>query len=280
MIAVLQKIIKVVRFYILLKKNKKIVPLCYFDGVPNVGDALNLKLVSAISGWTPIKPPNLRVFKHLCAVGSVLSSMNSNSVVWGSGLISEKAVEDISELGDIRAVRGYLTKKLLEKKFKISLSIPLGDPALLMPLYIKPKGNKVNYRFGLVLHYVDKNNPIKNIVEKQGGYIIDVSLPIDEFINEISKCKIILSSSMHGLILSDAYNIPNQRIVLGDNIIGGDFKFQDYYSTTIEPNSKPLMLRNTITVSDIEKAISLAKVKKNILDLELLLNAFPHDLRK
>jgi pyruvyltransferase len=44
------------------------------------------------------------------------------------------------------------------------------------------------------------------------------------------ECKIVLSSSLHGLVLADSFQIPNKRIVLSNNIIGGDFKFKDYYS--------------------------------------------------
>ena len=35
---------------------------------------------------------------------------------------------------------------------------------------------------------------------------------------------------MHGLIAADSFCIPNIRIILSDNIIGKDFKYNDYYS--------------------------------------------------
>ena len=44
----------------------------------------------------------------------------------------------------------------------------------------------------------------------------------------IISCKYILSSSLHGLIISDAYNIPN--IWLDEYKLNeGDFKFKDYF---------------------------------------------------
>lgn len=272
------KISKIIHFYILLKLNKKLIPLCYFDGVPNVGDELNIKLISDISGRIAVKPPSLRYFNHLCAVGSVLSSMNRKSVVWGSGLISEEAINDVTQLGDIRAVRGYLTQEKIEQRFNIKLNIPLGDPALLIPLFITPSNVKKNYKFGLVLHYVDKHHPIKDLVVGMGGKIIDVGLSISDFVDEINECERILSSSMHGLILSDAYNIPNQRIILGDNIIGGDFKFKDYYSTTSQPDSQPLAFSKSVTTDDITTALSMSSIKHTTLDLDALLKAFPHDI--
>lgn len=280
MFNVFHKVLKIIRFYIILKSDKKLLPLCYFDGVPNVGDELNIKLVSEISGLTPVKPPSIKFFKHLCAVGSVLSSMNSKSVVWGSGLISENAINDVTEMGDIRAVRGHLTRQKIEERFNVKLDVPLGDPAILMPLFVKPIPKQSTYKFGLVLHYVDKHHPVKDVVARLGGKIIDVGLPVDVFVEEITACEKILSSSMHGLILSDAYNLPNQRLILSDKIIGGEFKFRDYYSTTLEPDSQPYIMSEYVTEEDVNNALSTASVKHSILVIDELLNAFPHDIRK
>ncbi|MCE9909133.1 polysaccharide pyruvyl transferase family protein [Hafnia paralvei] len=271
------KLMKIASFYIKLKIKKNIIPLCYFDGVPNVGDELNIKLVSDISGYEPVKPPNIKLFQHLCAVGSVLSSMNSKSIVWGSGLISEDAINYVSHIGDIRAVRGELTKKKIEEHFNIKLNVPMGDPALLIPFFVQPVSTKKKHAFGLVLHYADNNHPIKEMAEKLGGEVIDVGLPVEDFINKINLCEKILSSSMHGLILSDAYNIPNQRIILSDNIIGGNFKFRDYYSTTSEPDSEGVILSKSITCAEIQQALSMASVKKYIYNLNSLMSSFPFD---
>lgn len=82
---------------------------------------------------------------------------------------------------------------------------------------------------------------------------------------------------MHGLILSDAYNIPNQRIILSDNIIGGNFKFRDYYSTTSEPDSEGVILSKSITCAEIQQALSMASVKKYIYNLNSLMSSFPFD---
>lgn len=274
------KFLKIIIFYIQLKINKKILPLCYFDGIPNVGDALNIKLISEISGYKPVKPPNIKIFQHLCAVGSVLSSMNNKSIVWGSGLISEDAINDVSHIGDIRAVRGSLTKKKIEDRFNIELNVPMGDPALLMPLFLQPISTNKQYEFGLVLHYTDNSHHITKIARELGGEIIDVGLSIENFVDKINLCKKILSSSMHGLILSDAYNIPNQRVILSDHIIGGNFKFKDYYSTTSEPECIPLVLSKNVTCDEVLNALSMVSVKKYIYELDSLLNSFPYDMFK
>jgi pyruvyltransferase len=58
--------------------------------------------------------------------------------------------------------------------------------------------------------------------------IIDVASGITEFVRAVKSCEVLVSSSLHGLICADAYGVPNAWIQLSDQVIGGDFKFQDY----------------------------------------------------
>jgi pyruvyltransferase len=270
------KLFEILKIFVQFKLRKKIIPVCYFNEVPNVGDALNVELIEFISNKKVVKTPSTKIFKHLCGVGSVLSSMNHNSIVWGSGFISENAIENVVSLGDVRAVRGYYSKNKLQEKFKQSFDVALGDPALLLPLIFKAADSK-KYEFGLVLHYIDKEHPILNIVNKLNGKVIDVGLSVSEFVNELTQCKIIISSSMHGLIIADAYNIPNQRLILSNNIVGGDFKYMDYYSTSDKPDAEGIVIENDITEDKVFEILKLASVKRTTVDLELLYNAFPHD---
>jgi hypothetical protein len=59
--------------------------------------------------------------------------------------------------------------------------------------------------------------------------------PPDVVISKISACKMIFSSSLHGLIVADSYSIPNYWIKLSDRLTGGDYKFKDYYSAIGKP---------------------------------------------
>lgn len=245
----------------------------YFDEVTNIGDVLNVSLIEHYSKKQVVKPPALQHFRHYLAVGSIIQSMNHNSIVLGSGLIDPKLLENIKAHGDIRAVRGKLTKQHIEQKFGITLDVPLGDAALLYPRIYNPD-TIITHEFGLVLHYVDEDHPIKEVVEKMGGRIISVRQYPNSFIDEIKSCKKILSSSMHGLILADAYKIPNKRLILSDKIVGGDFKFSDYYSTTDTPNEQGVAVDKLIDEESVTDILTTSKVKHYIADLNHLEEIF------
>ena len=69
---------------------------------------------------------------------------------------------------------------------------------------------------------------------------------------DIDKCDFILSSSLHGIIVADSFNIPNAWIYLTDKVIGKGFKFHDYFSA-IGINHKPLNLDGSESLSQLLK---------------------------
>ena len=52
---------------------------------------------------------------------------------------------------------------------------------------------------------------------------------------------------MHGLILAEAYGIPTCRVVFSEKILGGDFKFYDYYSGVGIHQMETLNIRDDIS---------------------------------
>jgi len=166
----------------------------------------------------------------LLAIGSILSHAEDGDYIWGSGLISPKHLPKSQNL-NILALRGPLTRKHLENYgVEIENKIVYGDPALLLRLIYSPEKLEKT-KEGIVPHYTDlkwAKKAFKKRVERGEVKIIDPRLPIEEFINELVSCEYIFSSSLHGLIIADAYNIPNERVIFGNKLIGGDFKFNDY----------------------------------------------------
>lgn len=124
---------------------------------------------------------------------------------------------------NVLAVRGRLTAIALGEQ-----NAPLGDLGLLASR-IWPK-EPAQYDIGVVRHYVDHEEyPFADIV-------IDATEPAEQVIKKISSCRVIMSSSLHGIIVADSYGIPNMRIAR-DDVITGDWKWMDHKSALVKPVS-------------------------------------------
>lgn len=199
---------------------------CFWSNCDNWGDALTPYLVARISGRPVRFDENPYCWKYF-VIGSVLQRADKYSIVWGSGMISPEALPAQAP-HRVHAVRGPLTRKMLMQS-GIKCPDVYGDPALLLPRYFNPP-KSCTYRLGVIPHMVDKNHPwIESSAKEEGVKVIDIEADIETFVKDVLSCECILSSSLHGLICADAYEIPNRRIVLSDQIQGADFKFLDYY---------------------------------------------------
>ena len=104
---------------------------------------------------------------------------------------------------------------------------------------------------------------------------IDVKNGPEEFVEELVQCEKIISSSMHGLILSDAYGIPNQWVRFSDRIIGGEYKYFDYYSTTDNDRPSCVSLISESQTRKLNIKYDSIRVNNNKFGLDDLLNSFP-----
>jgi pyruvyltransferase len=226
----------------------------------NWGDKLNPILIQHISGQKVIYTKKAGHFKYI-VVGSILHYADDKSEVWGAGLISSNHKPRGNP--KIHAVRGPLTRKRL---LELGHDCPeiYGDPALLYPRYYNPKIEK-KYELGIIPHYKDKENSwVRN---KKGAKVIDIQGPLNKVVDEVCSCEAIISSSLHGIIMADAYGIPGYWVKLSDKLVGGDFKFRDYcMSVGREPIA--LILTNT----NIEEQFFDYKIN---IDLGKLMNACP-----
>lgn len=240
----------------------------------NWGDAINPHLIKLLSkqevthvndykkNVSKIIPPELDVY--YCA-GSILDSARSYSVIWGSGLMTPK-VPPKEKPKKILAVRGPKTR---EELIKLGLEVPAiyGDPALLYKYFYNPNVKK-EYKIGIIPHYIDHNLPaVERFRKEEGVLIIDIFDPIDKVVDNICKCDVIFSSSLHGLIAADAYNVPSFWIKLSDSVIGEGFKFSDYFLSVNRPDNAPLVVTENTKIIDLENIIEDYKVEINLQNL-------------
>lgn len=240
--------------------------------VNNWGDAINPTLIEFFAGEIPTHINDLESYLGpvYYVVGSILDRAKNNSVVWGSGFITEKST--ISANPKILAVRGPLTRKSLLNQ-GIDCPEIYGDPALLFPLIYKPVNSKKKYKIGVIPHYVDKENAfVKNLENNPDVLVIDITQDKFKFIDEINSCEIIFSSSLHGIIASDAYNIPAYWVEFSDKVIGNGFKFEDYFLSVNRPLIKPMVITENTELEDLHSQIYNYNHK---IDLQPLLEVCP-----
>jgi pyruvyltransferase len=212
----------------------------YVDGLPlyywqtsrfvNFGDYISLKLVERILGG------NIRICQSkdpeqkFLAIGSLLPYANTDDVIWGTGMNGKKM--DPSQYHfdnlDIRAVRGPMTREFIMSNFNIDCPEVYGDPALLIPYFFPEfkKNPEPEYDYIIVLHYSDAHlfpkSEYPNVV-----YATD---PWKEVMRSILNSNFVISSSLHGIVIAEAYGIPAKYLRVTDN--EPLFKYQDYYLGT------------------------------------------------
>jgi len=192
----------------------------------NWGDIIAPSLVQHFSGSSKIEATSHKEAFKLVSVGSVMSAVRSGDLVWGTGIIQDRACLPLLGKPHFFAVRGPLTRtKLVELGHRVPEVY--GDPALLYPMLYRPNIQAV-HEWGIIPHYIDRELPIVQQLVAEGVQLIDICAGERAFVDQLHSVKRVVSSSLHGLIAADAYGIPNARICLSNRIVGGDFKFHDY----------------------------------------------------
>ena len=223
----------------------------------NAGDSFNKVYLE--------KEMNIKVNKytfgsleHYLFCGSIISRCNKNSIIIGAGLISEDRV-----FGDFKKVigcRGYKSLSLLRKKKNFTPEF-IGDPGLLVKEHFKniDKPRK-KFKIGIIPHFIDFELVKKFKFKDESITIIDIKQDHISVCNEILECDFIVSSSLHGLIFSDALSVKNLWVVFSDKIIGGSFKFEDYYSAMENGHKRPIKCKS---FEDIVNNLPIAGVAIN-----------------
>ena len=190
-------------------------------------------------------------FKNYLCIGTLLDAVNyskESTIVWGTGVSGQDRLFTIPK--EIRSVRGQKTIDFLQEK-NIPYPALVGDPALILPLFYQPKNKEKKYKLGIIPHVIDLEHPIiKQIQSENSNEVLIINLSKFEkwtdIIDQICSCECIASSSLHGLITSDTYGVPNCWIELSGKISGGHFKFYDYDSSVNRTFNGPITMHTNI----------------------------------
>lgn len=253
------------------------IKLFWHRSMNNFGDILNPVLIHELTGkqvvWVNSKSyPK----ENYLVIGSILESASTQTIVWGSGFISEDShCHDTPRR--ICAVRGPLTR---DKLLQDGIECPevYGDPALLLPTIYNPKIEK-KYELGIIPHFIDKDNIWLTKMENHPTVkILNIQDPdLYHFIDELLSCEKIASSSLHGIITSDAYSIPSLWIEFSDKVTGQGFKFLDYFASVKRQDNQPLYINENTELSHIYENFHSYNIDIN---LNLLIKASPFSLQE
>lgn len=249
----------------------KDLPLYYWQQPQfvNFGDFLSVKLVERMVNC-PVriykKKPNFKE-KKLLAIGSLFFFAADDDIIWGTGINGktlDKADYNFTTL-DVRAIRGPYSRQFLLDNFQIECPEIYGDPALLIPYLFPEFKRQKNPKFDYIVipHYSE----IHLFPRSDADNIVYATDPWNIVIERILDSKFVISSSLHGVIVAEAYGIPAKllRVTETEPL----FKFKDYYAGTGRDHFE--------FATSIEEALQMGGEEPFKCDLEALYNAFPFE---
>lgn len=255
----------------------------------NWGDDLNFYFLSLISGKKVIFCPNGKIgnlikLPHILGIGSILSfwSLDKATVI-GSGVISDSDIDKIyGKPEQVCFVRGPISRKILAER---GIKVPelYGDLVLALPLYYRPNILKRN-KLGIVLHYIDENLDSVGRIKENFPSIKFIYMhgykKWTDVIDEILSCEVILSSSLHGLVCSEAYKICCQWICFSDKLeysdgwqAGWKLKFYDFFAS-LGKTEEPVEVSQETDLIELGNEVR-NKYIQNDFDARKLIDALP-----
>lgn len=238
-----------------------VLPLFYMNNFVNFGDYISKVIVEHFSG---------RIAAHasaggkFIAVGSVMHSARAGDVVWGTGVHPNFLHTPTPSKLDVRAVRGPLTRTHLLDHGTPCPEV-YGDPGILLPMVYEPKSLPPSGP--RLLAHVRDVDALKDDTLAS----IDIQAPWQSVIDEICSSEVVVSTSLHGLIVAEAYGVPAVWLRVAGH--QGVFKYLDYYAST---ERFPIPVRSSAEALD---AVDSWPVPDLSTLSQSLVAAFPENLR-
>lgn len=226
----------------------------------NFGDDIAYDIVRYLSNDPKKKVLNIRCIlfgKHLkqsnyAIIGSIINSdfCNSKTIIYNAGIIEEPLNLKYTPR-EILSVRGPLSRNCLVEN-NINCPDIFFDSSFLLKQMYQPKVEK-KYKIGLIPHtFEEEFIPLKDLCDKFDSIVVISVRKYNNWrdvIDKICECEIILSSSLHGIIVSDVYNVPNKFVKLYYKEIRKQFKFVDYCLSVNRLDKEQLDLTNLNDIS-------------------------------
>jgi hypothetical protein len=242
---------------------------CRFPSNANFGDALTPWIIRKITGHYPVFSWPAELVQKYIVMGSIIQYAQENCTVWGAGIMSRD--DTISPKAKLLMVRGPLTRR---RALECGADCPdvYGDPALLLPMLYQPLTAGIKTQIGVIPHYFDKPKVAARWKPSARLLLIDIQQRVETVVNQITSCEYIVSSSLHGLIVANAYGLPSLWVEFDSKLIGDGSKFRDYFLSIGQEPYEPVQLgRGPI---DPDKLVERMSPPRQA-DLNSLLEACP-----
>jgi len=174
----------------------------WWRDAPNFGDAIAPVLIERLLGVTPEWSAT---GPRLLTVGSIIGHSLPGDTIWGSGIHTGTDAKGWQAHDKtFLAVRGPRTRKFILDRGGNCPAI-YGDPALLLPT-VHPLAIAPTRPLAILPHLDDDTG--WQFGHAQGIPTINPRWPWERVVSEICNSAHVISSSLHGLIVAEAYGIP------------------------------------------------------------------------
>jgi hypothetical protein len=240
---------------------------------PNFGDWVGPYLFLRLTGREPYfrLPDGLSRSTVYFTAGSILGLVESNCIVWGSGIIAHG--QRFPRPWRTHAVRGpYTRRAFLDQGYECPEVY--GDPAILLPRVYDGSRQKT-HELGVIPHFRDYPEVAAWYRDDPAIKIIDVRHALEKVVDDITACRATVSSSLHGVIVSHAYGIPSAWVRFSDRLGGDGVKFLDYFASAGVADAAAVDVRQRIDGTRLRE-MALAAVQPRLEPLmDPLLRACP-----
>jgi pyruvyltransferase len=230
----------------------------------NFGDLLGPLIVGALLREHQLRPGRPSRRHRLLSVGSVIHLARPGDTVWGSGINGKMPLRaELLQSVDFRAVRGPMTRDALAHH-GIECPAIYGDPGLLVPTLLPELCGAAPLR---------SKEPL--IVPNFNDYpefehlpnVLDPCSPVEVCVSRIAHSRLVVGSSLHGLIVAEAFGVAARGII---SVAEHEFKYADYYHGTGRPDFR--------LAANVEEAVDRGGESPPVWSPQALIDAFPIDL--
>lgn len=223
-------------------------PAYWWTEERNFGDLLTPLLLKRYAGLDATLSSVSK--SRMVGVGSIIEHLppDYDGTILGTGKLFERTRLKL-ERANILALRGPLTAVGIKGDYV------LGDPGLLCDGLVRVEAKL--FDTGVLPHWSDKTLTSRS--EFHGPHTVMIN-PADDplhVIRTIGECRRLVTSSLHGMIIADAFGIPRRMIYTPMmNSDGGKFKFFDYSTSIGMPlEIGKFQIANTHRVEDLRNGL-------------------------